>query len=458
MNEENIKKKNIRRIDVDPTDDQLIEFIKNDSIGRNKDLYAFLSMLNAIDDGYTFFIDGKWGDGKTVFVRQSIMMIEHLNPMIIRNDVTFEDSIESQFQHPNDKFSLLPVYYNAWENDSYGDPLLSLISTIVTTSDDSLWDGNIKDKTHAATTIIDSVCGILRMNMNISGIVDAIKGESILNSYREIRTINEKLGQLFDAIKPEKANKIVIFIDELDRCNPRFALQVLERTKHLFTRDDIIIVFSLNTEQLSHTIEGYYGVGFDAHAYLSRFYDQKVTLTHVDSTEYLSMLGIVEDNIIDLLSKEITHRKGMTMRECNKYFNLIEEAKKSILGINNIQAFAQTLKFFDHIMLPILIAIYVQKPDLYTQISSGNKYEVFKKYYSESDTVAYYAENFLNPKDKDIGFEEYFKQYYNIVFDSAQNSDTDAQSNVDELGSCSKDILHHSQKVLGEIISFHRKD
>lgn len=51
------------------------------------------------------------------------------------------------------------------------------------------------------------------------------------------------MKQIFDEVIVEHAQKLVIFIDELDRCRPSFALEMLERLKHYFDDDRIILLF-----------------------------------------------------------------------------------------------------------------------------------------------------------------------------------------------------------------------
>lgn len=64
----------------------------------------------------------------------------------------------------------------------------------------------------------------------------------------------------------------MIFVDELDRCKPSFAVQLLERIKHYFGHEKITFVFSVNVSELQYTIKKFYGADFNGTRYLDNFF------------------------------------------------------------------------------------------------------------------------------------------------------------------------------------------
>lgn len=52
-----------------PTDENLIELLSQDTIGRNKDIVYFYKIIQAQESESTIAIDDKWGSGKTFFIR-----------------------------------------------------------------------------------------------------------------------------------------------------------------------------------------------------------------------------------------------------------------------------------------------------------------------------------------------------------------------------------------------------
>jgi hypothetical protein len=80
---------------------------------------------------------------------------------------------------------------------------------------------------------------------------------------------------------------LIIFIDELDRCRPTYAIELLERIKHLFDIKRIVFVLSTDMTQLAHSIRGVYGHEFDAKKYLQRFIDLDYSLKKPDNKAYI---------------------------------------------------------------------------------------------------------------------------------------------------------------------------
>ena len=71
----------------------------------------------------------------------------------------------------------------------------------------------------------------------------------------------------------ESTGKVIILVDELDRCRPIYAIELLERVKHLFDTEGIVFVLGVDRKQLSHSVKALYGATFDAAGYLRRFID-----------------------------------------------------------------------------------------------------------------------------------------------------------------------------------------
>ena len=128
---------------------------------------------------------------------------------------------------------------------------------------------------------------------------------------------------------------MIFIIDELDRCNPHYAVKVLERIKHLFNIPNIIFVLSIDKEQLSNSIRGYYGSDLiNANEYLKRFIDIEYALPDPDVEKFCSYLydyyGFeayekargtkeMEESILTIANTLFMH-KNLSLRQIEKIF------------------------------------------------------------------------------------------------------------------------------------------
>lgn len=69
-----------------PTEENLIHTLNKDLLKRNKDLVRFYDLILAQEGASSIAIDGRWGSGKTFFVKQSMLLINAKNPMSDMDD------------------------------------------------------------------------------------------------------------------------------------------------------------------------------------------------------------------------------------------------------------------------------------------------------------------------------------------------------------------------------------
>jgi len=264
----------MKKYDMQLTEDNLTNSIEKDYLGRNKKLDKLITILNSLNSNIVISIDGNWGTGKTIFVKQ----LELINKKGNLNALN-EDSVKKFI---ND-YSVF--YYNAWENDMHDSPLLSLIYNLI--------NNYPKEKKQTTNSKVQLPFNLKELLKSISGnLIDPDKVISFEDITKEIFTTEEKrnaLNQLLKNIIP-KDKKLLFIVDELDRCKPSFAVNLLETLKHFFNNDSIVFIVSTNNEQLSYTINNYYGNNFDGYNYLNKFYDLIIELEEIDTEKYLSKI------------------------------------------------------------------------------------------------------------------------------------------------------------------------
>lgn len=291
--------------ELKPTHENIIKTINEDVIKRNKTLKNFVKFLYTIKDINIISLNGEWGSGKTFFIHQTMEIIKNLN----KKEKEIEKEIQpfiSDFKntHCNNiktKNQLMPIYFNAWEYDSNNDPLIALIYSIIEQNP------NLKDIENKNKSKKDKIFKILSNfkivlshqinNISSIGIELQYNNTSEKNELTEEIYSMEKTKQIFnkliDEIMVKPVNKIVVFIDELDRCKPNFAVKLLERVKHFFNNEHFIFIFSTNLNELQHTIKKFYGEGIDGYSYLDKFFDIQFSLRTTNIEDYIQSKNVI---------------------------------------------------------------------------------------------------------------------------------------------------------------------
>ena len=166
----------MKTYEILPTDENLVQTLIDDTIGRASDIFRFVTILNSIDCSYSIALDGRWGSGKTFFVKQTKLVLDANNAHLTVMDADVRKKVLTscaKFIPVNSELQpQVCVYYDAWENDNDEDPILSLIYTILTgiNSDYSFSTG--KDVLSIAATIGEFITG-----RNIAEILKELRNE-----------------------------------------------------------------------------------------------------------------------------------------------------------------------------------------------------------------------------------------------------------------------------------------
>ena len=171
---------------------------------------------------------------------------------------------------------------------------------------------------------------------------------------------------------------LVIFVDELDRCRPTFAVQLLERIKHFFDIPNIVFVLSLDKKQIEACIKAVYGAEIDATEYLRRFFNLEFGIPHVDTESYIDSLITRFD--LDPIFNERSHSKIKYDRaHFVEYMNALANAMEMPLRaiercITRLRiVMDQTLsdQHLGSVLLALLLVLHSKKRDFYDQIING---------------------------------------------------------------------------------------
>lgn len=354
--------------DLVPTNENVYQTFVDDKIGRNPKVFRFIALINKIETSCSLSLDGSWGSGKTIFVKQVKMVLDSLNQFKVKGDYfeQEEETVKTIFSRLCDKTtpveSIKPhvcVYYDAWENDSDTDPLISLAYKISKDfSSEYVFENAPKIQEVVSSALKTIVSGIT--NIDVNRIYDDCHFTNKLEEIEKTKSLEQTISEMFDSLLPEHGDRLIVFIDELDRCKPTYAVKLLERIKHYFTNSKITFVFSTNLQELGNTIKKMYGSDFDADRYFDKFFDLRFSLPEINIDSYLSYLGCWEGVINLEIFKKIIKQYQLSMRGICKFLKIYELAKPSDIALNRVlysDSCSKGTRFFEGAVLPLLVAL-----------------------------------------------------------------------------------------------------
>lgn len=377
----------MRSIDLKPTDENIINTVLTNSMGRNDGVYNFVKMLNSQYGSISIAVDGKWGSGKTFFIKQCKLLLDCLND---ENDSSEKRKIlEVVTQGKTEKLSKISyksVYFDAWKNDSNIDPIVSLSKSIATTT------FNIKTK--AKSVAFKAGEQLVRIAVEKIAKIDI---GSILDIFQTEENTEAEFKKELASLIP-KDGRLVIFIDELDRCRPVYAVKLLERVQHFFDNEKIIFVFAVNLYELKNTIQKLYGSNFNGDRYLDRFFDFVMSIPELDLESYCQNIANSMNINTDFPEyyKELETKFDFSARERGHFENRVNTAiyKTRYKRENDLLLYG--FQVIDLFVIPYLIAL---------KMVDGKRYDDFISNDNGTDFINFLSVNktFSNKKGtKDI--------------------------------------------------------
>ncbi len=414
-----------------PTEENLIDCLYRDSINRNKDIAYFYNILQAQESMTTIAIDGRWGSGKTFFVRQTKMVLNALNPSCGMDDELkskITNGIHLLNNNENKENNSIAVYYDAWKNDNDTDPIFSLIYEIIKqlNIDFSL---SSMDAVKLAGSIIEMITG-----HNINNIKDILTSDDPFTKFKEQKSIESKIQEFFTEILAERGDRLVIFIDELDRCKPTFAVQFLEQIKHYVFDDRITFVFSVNLEQLQHTIKQYYGLNFDSCRYLDKFFDLRISLPPADMNKFYQQIGFESESsyYVDSVVKRVIQMFNFELREISRFYSQVKSAVYDGTrdsGYNYSFPDQKGKLIIMMYIVPLLIGLKIADISKYDNFINGRDSEPLIELFDNDKDISI-LKNMLNRDEsfeqeegkKFVTYEEIIKRFYDAIFVTNYNN------------------------------------
>ena len=360
------------------------EFLTNYLVGR------YERQLDDKKDEFVLNINSEWGFGKTYFL------------------TNWAEQLRSE------GYSV--IYFDAWRTDFSDQPLLSFISEIreyLRSLEENIDPykalvSNISEKARSlmrmslpilASIVVKKATGYSREqssdelnktaeaeNSEVSDSAAALASKLAEQALQQHETLKASiddfrtgLGELVDALRSEERKlPLFIFVDELDRCRPNYAIELLENIKHLFNVPGVYFVIATDSSQLKHSIGAVYGESFDSERYLRRFFTQEYEFVESNNYDFVEFVfekyDLNDECLVSPLCKEDIKASSGVVEIFVLYaawFNLSIRDQDRMAAI--IKAICLTFKGHGDLISTYLFFLVALK------IKSNNVYKAFVK-------------------------------------------------------------------------------
>ena len=325
------------------TEEELSEIWKGDLLGFKERGVAFTNLITSITDHRTISIEAGYGRGKTFFREAWAKQLEAVGECVVQIDARLSDhSGDPVVTFLGALLGMVPEQESKRRDAAFGMAKKIGIAGARAIGKAALREGF--DELADAVAPDDGETGSLHDIAKTAGQdLSKAAGDMIatqLEAEKARLELGEQLNLLHAQItKGRDTDRIIILIDELDRCHPDYAIALLEAMKLVFDQDGFVFVLMVNRDYLEAVAEKRFGKAPEGESYLDKFVDLRLKL----ETDRLSTAAETLASELPLaipfgdheefavaraaqLAGELATKSGLTMRQIKRVLERVELA------------------------------------------------------------------------------------------------------------------------------------
>lgn len=312
-------------------------------------------------------LQGEWGTGKTSFIN------------VIKKNLE------------KDKF--ITIYFNTWQYSQFN-MAESLYFSFITNILQMLGEkSDMRDMLQEIAKNLEKVCvnifkqGIEKItSFNVEKITDSIK-----QKYDCIKFVNDFKSQFQNIItkvaKASGKDKVIIFVDDLDRLNPEIAVELLEVIKLFMDVKNCNFILAVDYDVVVNGVKKKYDTGMKDEKCRS-FFDKIIQVPFAMPVAKYDIRGMFEETFKDYLKNEhlelvfeiLTKAIGTNPRSFKRLTNLFILLEK-INKKQNKNTITESDKIYRYnALLLISLAIQLNLPEMYDEMLKCDNYSTLKQY------------------------------------------------------------------------------
>jgi len=380
----------VRRSVHDP-----VEKLENDLLNREQIASLVLRRLHADDCPPAIGLYGNWGTGKT-------------------SVLNFISQLDSAVDKKNDK-KLFIITIDAWLYEGTGNLFVPIVSNLK-----GLMGSENAEKLGVSFKRVAMISSLVLLNMGVGKLgldVDDIKkhyddsaddtfGASFGKIVNDIEETRSDFSKLIEAVKDKKAiERLVICVDNLDRCSPESAIHLLSSIKNFVNNGDCVWVFSMDADIITKYLDAQYtNIAMYGNNYLDKIIPEQYHLSLSPTKDFSRIRDLLKFASGEESQEEIPLRRGKLpeiprilvprrlIKSARKFAEYYEET--SSRGVHPETIFA-------------LILLYHGWPEFYERLSFTSK-----------EYIRAMLENFFPSKEesKTMPLEERFSEDRDLTY------------------------------------------
>ena len=367
-NSENQEESNNRTIGI-VDEPNLTKIGEDDKLGIDRHAKALIEFIESTSTPITIGIQGEWGSGKTSLL------------------FSIRDALEEKNKYQQ-------IWINSWEHSLLTTPseaLLKIVNEIIQqmlAGDKSIKNGDEIKK--YATSFFK---GALRIGANaVAGSAGEDLANELLgekgNSIKELRNLLRDLAEKIQQEQTNNYEKIIIYVDDLDRIEPKEAVQVLELLKNIFSVPNCVFILAIDYQVVVKGLEHKFGKRTEENEWEFRaFFDKIIQLPFMMPmgqysigkyvNDLLQQIGFIdtEDEHEEDFEKIISYSIGGNPRSLKRLvnsislINIFSDTKNNIDGEEleekEIKQIEEQLSDAKDLLLFSLVCLQIQFPRIY---------------------------------------------------------------------------------------------
>ncbi|CUH63809.1 putative P-loop ATPase [Thalassovita gelatinovora] len=260
---------------------------ENDRLGYEEIGHAFTNLVQSIDTEKVISIEAGFGRGKTFFRKAWAKQLKSAGEVVVEVDV-------QQSDHSGDPvITLLGALVDALPKGEKGKGKKALESArkvgaigaraltraMLKSGADEVFEA-ITDSAIDQLEDFDALDGVIK---DVGSEMSKVAGQLIASQMAAERVRKTELPEQLEVLRAAlvegaENERVVVIIDELDRCHPEYAISFLEATKLIFGQSGFVFCLMVNADYLESLARHRFGVAKEDEKYLDKFVDIRLKL------------------------------------------------------------------------------------------------------------------------------------------------------------------------------------